>query len=47
MDKQELVQRSAAILSTLYYEDVEFFYNFVSRFARKVSTRRKGALHRG
>ena len=35
MDKEEMIQEAAEVMRHLYYEDVEFFYNFVTGYARK------------
>lgn len=35
MDKQEMIEKAAALLAKLYYEDIEFFYKMIERFAEK------------
>ena len=35
MDKEEMIERIAEILRRLYYEDVEFYYGMIQRYATK------------
>lgn len=35
MDKEEMIERIAEILRRLYYEDVEFYYGMIQRYAAK------------
>ena len=35
MTKEEMIQATAATMSKLFFEDVEFFYKFITGYARK------------
>lgn len=35
MEKEEMIKAAEEVLKKMYYEDVEFFYKFVTGFAEK------------
>lgn len=35
MSKDEMIQATVETMNALYYEDVEFFYGFLTRYANK------------
>lgn len=35
MDKEEMIQAVSDILRKMYYEDVEFFYGFLTQYAKR------------
>lgn len=35
MDKEQMIQQATETLKKMYYEDVEFFWNFVTGYAKK------------
>lgn len=35
MEKDRMIQQAAETLRKMYYEDVEFFYKFVTGYAQK------------
>lgn len=35
MNKEQMIQEIVELLSKLFFEDVEFFYKFVTGYARK------------
>lgn len=35
MDKEEMIAELSKLMHRMYYEDVEFFYNFVTGYAKK------------
>lgn len=35
MSKEEMIQAAVETMNALYYEDVEFFYGFLTRYAKK------------
>ena len=35
MSKEEMIQETAEILEGLFYEDVEFFHGFITRYAMR------------
>lgn len=41
MSKEEMIQAAVETMNTLYFEDLEFFYGFLIRYAKKKGMRRK------
>lgn len=35
MDKEQMIQQAAETMKKMYYEDVEFFWKFVTGYAQK------------
>lgn len=35
MDKDEMIRKMSEVMRRMYYEDIEFFYNFVTGYAKK------------
>lgn len=35
MEKEVMIEQTAALLKRLYYEDVEFFWDMIARYAAK------------
>ena len=35
MEKEKMIEQTAALLERLYYEDVEFFWDMIARYAAK------------
>ena len=35
MEKEIMIKQTAALLERLYYEDVEFFWDMIARYAAK------------
>ena len=35
MDKEIMIEQTAALMKKLYYEDVEFFWGLIAQFAAK------------
>lgn len=41
MEKEQMIEKSVELLKQLYYEDVEFFYGFLTSYAKKKGMRCK------
>lgn len=41
MSREEMIQAAVETMNTLYFEDLEFFYGFLIRYAKKKGMRRR------
>lgn len=39
MEKEQMIEQTAALMKKLYYEDVEFFWGLIAQFAAKKGIR--------
>lgn len=39
MEKEQMIEQTAAVLKKLYYEDVEFFWGMIAQYAAKKGIR--------
>ena len=39
MEKEQMIEQITALLQKLYYEDVEFFFGMIAKFAAKKGLR--------
>lgn len=39
MEKEQMIEQTAALLKKLYYEDVEFFWGMIAQYAAKKGIR--------
>ena len=39
MEKEQMIEQTAALLKKLYYEDVEFFWGLIAQYAAKKGIR--------